>query len=345
MANFKFLDKIAQVLLEDYSERLSSTVVVLPNKRAKIFLLDAIKGQVQQNVLSPKIVSIEEFVQDMAGIRAIDPIELLFEFYEVYLGLTPKETQQSFDSFANWAKTLLQDFNEIDRYLLDPMHVLSYLKDIEDIKRWGIEVAQKTKLLENYIDFWKLLPTYYDSLYRYLLQKGVGYQGLIYREAVQNIEHFSTATAQTAYLFAGFNALNAAEEKIIQHMVATADARIYWDADQTFLSDPYHDAGLFLRKYKERWQQYKSNPFQWVVDDFSKQKNIHVIGTPKAAGQAKLTGAIIESLIRTETSLNQVAVVLAKKPCFHHCCTGCLHQLGHSILRWDTAPKIVRCRC
>jgi hypothetical protein len=176
MANFKFLDKIAQVLLEDYSERLSSTVVVLPNKRAKIFLLDAIKGQVQQNVLSPKIVSIEEFVQDMAGIRAIDPIELLFEFYEVYLGLTPKETQQSFDSFANWAKTLLQDFNEIDRYLLDPMHVLSYLKDIEDIKRWGIEVAQKTKLLENYIDFWKLLPTYYDSLYRYLLQKGVGYQ-------------------------------------------------------------------------------------------------------------------------------------------------------------------------
>ncbi|HPJ10314.1 MAG TPA: PD-(D/E)XK nuclease family protein [Flavobacterium sp.] len=313
MANFKFLDKIAQVLLEDYSERLSSTVVVLPNKRAKIFLLDAIKGQVQQNVLSPKIVSIEEFVQDMAGIRAIDPIELLFEFYEVYLGLTPKETQQSFDSFANWAKTLLQDFNEIDRYLLDPMHVLSYLKDIEDIKRWGIEVAQKTKLLENYIDFWKLLPTYYDSLYRYLLKKGVGYQGLIYREAVQNIEHFSTATAQTAYLFAGFNALNAAEEKIIQHMVATADARIYWDADQTFLSDPYHDAGLFLRKYKERWQQYKSNPFQWVVDDFSKQKNIHVIGTPKAAGQAKLTGAIIESLIRTETSLNQVAVVLGEE--------------------------------
>jgi hypothetical protein len=31
-------------------------------------------------------------------------------------------------------KNALQDFNEIDRYLLDPTHVLSYLKDIEDIK-------------------------------------------------------------------------------------------------------------------------------------------------------------------------------------------------------------------
>jgi hypothetical protein len=35
-------------------------------------------------------------------------------------------------------------------------------------------------------------------------------------------------------LFAGFNALNASEEKIIQHLMATDQAKIYWDADQTF---------------------------------------------------------------------------------------------------------------
>jgi hypothetical protein len=49
----------------------------------------------------------------------VDPIELLFEFYDVYLSVTEKTNQQSFELFANWAKTLLQDFNEIDRYLLD----------------------------------------------------------------------------------------------------------------------------------------------------------------------------------------------------------------------------------
>jgi hypothetical protein len=71
--------------------------------------------------------------------------------------------------FANWAKTLLQDFNEIDRYLLDSSYVLSYLKDIEDIKKWGIEV-NKTQLLENYIDFWKLLPNY-QTLYGHYSKK------------------------------------------------------------------------------------------------------------------------------------------------------------------------------
>jgi hypothetical protein len=73
----------------------------------------------------------------------VDPIELLFEFYDVYLSVTEKANQQSFELFANWAK-LLQDFNEIDRYLLDSSYVLSYLKDIEDIKKWGIEVKINT---------------------------------------------------------------------------------------------------------------------------------------------------------------------------------------------------------
>ena len=315
MINTSFLDKIAQVLIQDYSDTLSNTIVVLPNKRAKIFLIEALKKQVNSNILSPEIISIEDFIQDIAAIRTVDPIELLFEFYEVYLSVTEKTQQQSFELFANWAKMLLQDFNEIDRYLLDPTHVLSYLKDIEDIKKWGIEVENKTQLLENYIDFWKLLPNYYQSLYAHLLKKGIGYQGLIYRQAVENLNSFSKTVMEKQYLFAGFNALNASEEKIIQHLIATDQARIYWDADQTFLNDPYHDAGLFLRRFKSNWKHYKSNPFEWIVDDFSQTKNIHVIGTPKTIGQAKITGTIIENILNENptASLDKVAVVLGEE--------------------------------
>ena len=164
--------------------------MILPNKRAKIFLIEALKNQIQNNIICPKIISIEDFIQEISTIRSIDSIELVFEFYEVYLQLTDLKSQQSFDLFANWAKMLLQDFNEIDRYLLDPIHVLSYLKDIEDIKKWGIELENKTKLLENYIDFWRLLPNYYLTFYNHLLQKGIGYQGLIYREAVNKLSLF-----------------------------------------------------------------------------------------------------------------------------------------------------------
>ena len=315
MTNTSFLNKIAKVLIDDYSEKLSNTIVVLPNKRAKIFLIEALKKQVDTNILSPEIISIEEFIQDIASIRTIDPIELLFEFYEVYLSISEKTNQQSFELFANWAKTLLQDFNEIDRYLLDPSHVLSYLKDIEDIKKWGIEVENKTQLLENYIDFWKLLPNYYQSLYNHLLNKGIGYQGLIYREAVNNLNYFSDSIKEKQFLFAGFNALNAAEERIIQHLIASDQAKIYWDVDQTFLNDPYHDAGFFLRRFKESWKHYKSNPFEWIVYDFSQSKNIQVIGTPKTIGQAKIAGSIIEKIIiqNPNETLDKVAIVLGEE--------------------------------
>ena len=315
MTNTSFLDKIAQVILENYSAKLFNTIVVLPNKRAKIFLLEALNKQVNTNIFSPKIISIEELIQEVAGIRSIDSIELLFEFYEVYLSITDKTKQQSFELFANWAKTLLQDFNEIDRYLLDPLHVLSYLKDIEDIKRWGIELEDKTPLLEKYIDFWKLLPHYYQSLYTHLFNKGIGYQGLIYREAVHNLNFFSDSIGANQLIFAGFNALNVAEERIIQHLIASDQAKIYWDADQTFLNDPFHDAGLFLRRFKSSWKQYKSNPFEWIMEDFSQSKNIQIIGTPKTIGQAKIAGSIIENIINDnpETTLDKVAIVLGEE--------------------------------
>ena len=315
MTNPSFLDKIAQVLIQNYSDKLTDTIVVLPNKRSKIFLIEALKKQVVTNIFSPEIISVEDFVQDIANIRTIDPIELLFEFYEVYLSITEKTNQQSFELFANWAKTLLQDFNEIDRYLLEPSHVLSYLKDIEDIKKWGIEVENKTQLLENYIDFWKLLPKYYQSLYEHLLKKKIGYQGLIYREAVNKLNTFSKSIKEKQFVFAGFNALNAAEEKIVQHLIVSGQAKIYWDVDQTFLNDPFHDAGLFIRRFKEKWKNYISNPFEWIVNDFSQSKNIQIIGTPKTIGQAKITGSIIENIINDnpDSTLDKVAIVLGEE--------------------------------
>jgi hypothetical protein len=313
MIESTFLDQIAKVIIEDYSNDLSNTVVILPNKRAKIFLIEALKNQIENNIICPQIISIEDFIQEISAIRSIDSIELVFEFYEVYLKLTDVKSQQSFDLFANWAKMLLQDFNEIDRYLLDANHVLSYLKDIEDIKKWGIEVENKTKLLENYIDFWKLLPNYYQTLYNHLLKKGIGYQGLIYREAVNKLKSFSKSVPNTKYIFAGFNALNAAEEKIVQSLLESNHAKIYWDIDQTFLNDPYHDAGLFIRRFKDKWIHYKSKPFEWVANDFLKdKKNINIIGTPKTIGQAKIVGGIIDELITNDPmiSLDKVAIVL-----------------------------------
>jgi hypothetical protein len=327
MSKPTFLHKLAREILKSHSNTLLDLVVILPNKRAKVFLLAELKKSVSDNIFAPNIISIEDFIQDIAGIRSIDSVELLFEFYNVYLSVTEKDQQESFESFANWAKTLLQDFNEIDRYLLGPDKILKYLENIKEIEHWAVSVEKRTDLIDNYLSFWKKLPEYYQTLYTYLLDKGVGYQGLIYREAVQNLNHFSENNNKQ-FLFAGFNALNQAEEKIIQHLLALETAKIYWDIDETLLQDAFHDAGLFQRKFKSEWIHYKTHPYEWIVNDFTETKNIHVIATSKSIGQAKITGSIIEKYAAENyANLQNVAVVLGEE----NLLLPVLHALPESV--------------
>jgi hypothetical protein len=70
--------------------------------------------------------------------------------------------------FANWAKTLLQDFNEIDRYLLDSSYV--HLKDIEDIKKWGIEVEIRHNYLKIILIF-EIIAQLLSNIIGHLLKK------------------------------------------------------------------------------------------------------------------------------------------------------------------------------
>ncbi|WP_396156014.1 PD-(D/E)XK nuclease family protein [Flavobacterium sp.] len=327
-----FLHLLAQEILKTSenigTNNLSELVIVLPNKRAKVFLLEELKKLVRNNIFAPEIISIEDFIQDVAGIRSVDSVELLFEFYGVYLSITDKDKQESFENFANWAKTVLQDFNEIDRYLLDSNAILKYLENIKEIEHWSVDLEKRTELIEKYLSFWKKLPNYYHSLYQYLINKGIGYQGLIYREAVENLNHFSENNSEKQFIFAGFNALNKAEEKIIQHLLAIENARVYWDVDETLLYDSFHDAGLFQRRFKSEWIYYKTHPYEWIVNDFKDEKNIQVISTSKSIGQAKIAGSIIDKLIQeNSSSIQNVALVLGEE----HLLLPILHSLPDSI--------------
>lgn len=308
MSQQHFLYRLSEEIKRNFPFSMDNLVVVLPNKRAKVFLLEQLKQFYDQSVFAPDIISVEELVQDVAQLRGIDSIELLFEFYHVYKELV-KEKAEEFDYFVNWARMLLQDFNEVDRYLLNPQHVFSYLKDIEDINHWAVNVDQQTDLIKNYLDFWEQIPLYYTALYGYLKNKKIGYQGMIYREAV-NRHHDFLKVSQNQYYFAGFNALNAAEEVIIQHFLVESRARVFWDIDEEFLNDPYHDAGLFLRRIKEKWAYYQNHPFEWISTSFAEEKHIQIIQTPKSVGQAKIVGSLIDQALINGAALDQIAVVL-----------------------------------
>ncbi|GAA4892562.1 PD-(D/E)XK nuclease family protein [Flaviramulus aquimarinus] len=295
--------------LQNNNTNLSQVTFILPSKRAGLFLKHELPKVIQQTVFSPQINSIEEFVQELSQLKPVPNTELIFEFYDAYAQLTKKENLDSFESFSKWAQILLQDFNEIDRYLIPQENIFNYLSAIQDLNHWSLE-EQKTDFVKNYLAFWNKLYNYYTHFTEQLLNKKIGYQGLIYREAVENLESYIQSNPKKQHVFLGFNALNTSEETIIQELLQNNLAKIYWDIDKVFLDNEKHDAAWFTRQHKAHWKYFKNNPFKWITSHYSKEKNISVFGVPKNIGQAKYIGSLLNTLQKDNQSLQNTAVIL-----------------------------------
>jgi len=295
--------------LKKQNLNLSELTFVLPSKRAGLFLKHQLHKVNEHTAFAPTIISIEEFTEELSQLKTISNTELLFEFYDVYGSLTNEGERDSFEIFSKWAQILLQDFNEIDRYLIPQQKIFSYLSAIQDLKHWSLE-KNKTDFVKNYLAFWNKLYNYYSLFTQQLLNKKVGYQGLIYRETVENLEAYIENNNEKLHVFLGFNALNSSEETMIQELLQNDLAKIYWDIDALFLDNPMHDAALFTREYKFKWHYFKNNPFNWITDNYSKEKNISVFGIPKNIGQAKYIGSILDTLKREKNNLDNTAVIL-----------------------------------
>src|SRR5690554_3741545 len=100
-----FLEKIALQIVQNHGYDFSHLTIVLPNKRARLFLLEAFKKQSEHTFFAPEIISIEDLIASVSKMQVLSGIELLLEFYEVYKKLTPKNNQNDFEQFSNWAKT------------------------------------------------------------------------------------------------------------------------------------------------------------------------------------------------------------------------------------------------
>lgn len=287
----------------------SDIVFILPSKRAGSYLIKELASITNKTFFSPIIYSVEEFTQEISNLQSIDNTVSLFEFYEVYKTLTPVHEVEDFETFSTWAQSLIQDFNEIDRYLIDYKPFFNYLSGIQDIKHWYLQ-EEKTDLVKKYLKFWKRLPEYYEALSKRLLSKDQGYQGLIYRKAAENIQDYMKINEQQ-HIFIGFNALNAAEQSIIQDLLKNKRGEIYWDLDKTFYNDPSHAASLFIRDYLKTWAYYKEKPYEDFTETYADIKQIEIIGVPKNIGQSKYIGEILTGL--DDTELQNTAIVLGEE--------------------------------
>lgn len=294
----------------------SQLIFILPSKRAGVFLTNTLSQDLKKTIFAPEIISIEEFIENISDLTYGTNTELLFVLYEAYLKITPSSQVEPFDTFSKWAQLLLQDFNEIDRYLISTDAIFDYLKAIKelnvwstDYKHWSLEEEQ-TESVKNYIAFWNRLKPLYESFKLALVDKRKGYQGMVYRQALDVIEHYIASHADRKHVFVGFNALNKAEETIFEELLQQGLAHIYWDIDETFLNNPIHDAGMFMRLYQRNWPFFQNHPFNWTTSNYTSEKHIEIIGTPKNVGQVKYIGELLDRLQNKQNKLINTAVVL-----------------------------------
>lgn len=304
-----FLEEVIDNLADEF-HALEDTVFVLPSKRAGNFLITALANKSKKTFFSPEVFSIEGFVEKISGISYANNTQQLFELYSIYRK-TSKTEVDSFFAFSKWGQTLLQDINEIDRYLLDANALFSNLSAIQEVSHWSLE-GSKTKMIQDYLDFWNGLEALYTNFNTVLLQKGIGHQGLVYREACKQLENYLAANSHKKHVFIGFNALNEAESTLIQNILEKTDAEIYWDLDTYFLNDPIHDAGLFIRAHQKSWPYLQNIELKGISAHYSTKKNIQIIGVPKNVSQAKYLGKLLKNIHQENLELlKKTAVVLS----------------------------------
>jgi ATP-dependent helicase/nuclease subunit B len=182
-----FLSITARHLVEKYGEGISDISIILPSRRAGLFLKTELAKAYGKPIWSPQIFSIEDFVASLSGLKSTDNTTLLFTFYEVYKSIE-KEKSQTFDEFIYWAQVLLHDFNEIDSYLVNTDELFSTINEIRAIEVWNVSGAPPTEFQKKYLQFWESLNIYYTALKSFLLEKNTGYQGLIFRVAAEKID-------------------------------------------------------------------------------------------------------------------------------------------------------------
>ena len=166
--------KTVLIDLKEKDIKLEDITFILPSKRAGVFLKHQLSSLLDQPIFSPQIFSIEEFVEELSGLQNISNTELLFRLYDTYKSLTKTSEQESFDSFSKWAQILLQDFNEIDRYLIPQEQIFDYLNAIKELDHWSLE-PNPTDLIKHHLKFWKRLKDYYAAFTENLLQSKQGY--------------------------------------------------------------------------------------------------------------------------------------------------------------------------
>ena len=326
-----FLESIAKSLYSEYGNELNRHCLVFPNRRAGLYFLKYLSARIEKPIWVPSILTINELFKSYSLLQTAGNEVLLFELYKVYRKLN--KSSESFDDFYFWGDMLLNDFDDIDKYLVDAKLLFSNIQDIKYIdQQFGglsesqIEIIRRfwinfnpdkpTNEKSGFISIWSVLFDMYTSLKSSLREHGLAYEGMIFRDLAESVQmNNATGKEWDMVHFIGFNALNECEKVIMNRFKKAGKARFYWDYDDSYISETkLNSAGFFL---KDNLKIFGNDmPADWSYNTMITltQPNIRrrVIDTSSDVAQVKLISQLIEELPDlTEGNAHHTAVVLA----------------------------------
>ncbi len=295
-----FLDQVAEKILEKHPHP-EKACVVLPSRRAGVFLKKSIAAEASKSMMMPTICSMQDYVLNTTGLRLADSITLTFELYEVHKEIK-KEHAEPFKDFLKYATTIIHDFNDIDLHLIEPSEAFKFLRNVSQLTIWQPGESEKNDYQKKYLDFFESLEDYYLKFRDRLLKKKMVYQGLAFRELAQNA-NLQAGKWDKVY-FTGFNFFTPSEEKIVDNLVSEQQAELIWDIDRFYFDDKAHEAGKSLRRLTKKWPAFTDFHSENLIQT---AKTITVTGAPGGVSQVKEAGNILKKYDEDD----EVAVVLA----------------------------------
>jgi hypothetical protein len=330
-----FLYRLAKVFFDSGRDNLKDYTFVFPSRRAELFFMKYLSEVSAEKknpmpVFSPSTLTIDDFVSQLSGYSPADRIEMLFLLYNNYIKFL--ETQETFDDFYYWADILLSDFDDVDKYLVDPKKLFSNIYELKEIdSKFGIQLSddQKAFLMrfiknfnfkdgdtgskEKFISLWKIMYNLYAGLKSDLEERGCAYNGMMLRSIIERINksEITVSDIETRYkklVFVGFNLLSTAEEKMMSQLRDMKVADFYWD---------YNIPGSDEDKYSTLSLSMKQNILNFPsanklgepqIESFPE---IEIVAIPSNIGQARYAGEIINGLSLEEVKESNTVVVLA----------------------------------
>ncbi len=319
-----FLKQIATHLFELHGRQISELTIVFPNRRAGLFFKDYLNNLIKEPVWAPEIISINELFSSLSAVQLPDKLNLVFRLFRVYRDLTG--TKESFDEFYFWGDMLVNDFDQVDKYLVDADALFTNIVDLKEIEErfsdyqteekeqlesfWkSLSNEDKSNQQNEFIRLWKDLKSIYHQFKNHLNQENMAYEGMLFRSVSEKLKNTDLQYIEgRSFVFAGFNALNRCEEELFLFLLEKNKARFFWDFDHYYFDDQNMEAGLFMRA---NLQKFPQSFFPYQTDLLLKSdKQMKIVSIPSQSGQAQVAARELITHGKDIQNFDDTALVL-----------------------------------